>query len=263
LAIRIAGARLAARPGWPVRVLAERLADATRRLDELAAGELAVRASFPVSLHTLQESSDPVDRAAAAVRPRPGCWTSPSPPPRSSWSGWSTRSCWRAVSRTATNSTTWSRLYARQHASSQQREPERLAALTRLVGFYTATAWQAQVLRPGDRRAAATHQQWGDGPRSLTNLGAVDERLGEHDEAVARLQEGLTMFRELGSPYGQAAALRYLGDTLRAVARHQQARAAWQEALAICQALQLPEADQIHAQLAALPSQDPEPANGP
>jgi hypothetical protein len=67
LAIRIAGARLASRPGWPMRVLAERVADATHRLEELATGELAVRASFDVSLRTLERSPDPVDRAAAAA----------------------------------------------------------------------------------------------------------------------------------------------------------------------------------------------------
>ena len=39
LAIRIAGACLAARPGRTVGVLATELADATRRLEELQAGE--------------------------------------------------------------------------------------------------------------------------------------------------------------------------------------------------------------------------------
>src|SRR6266516_405871 len=65
LALRIAGARLAARPGWPVRALAERLTDATRRLEELEASGLAVRASFEVSLHALQHSGDTGDQAAA------------------------------------------------------------------------------------------------------------------------------------------------------------------------------------------------------
>jgi tetratricopeptide (TPR) repeat protein len=129
------------------------------------------------------------------------------------------------------------------------------------------SGWASTTTRsPATRKALRSTRRWATATgkaNSLSNLGAVNERLGEHDEAVARLQEGLTIFRELGSPYGQGAALRHLGDTLRAVARYQQARAAWQEALAICQALQLPEADQIHAQLAALPSQDPEPANGP
>jgi tetratricopeptide (TPR) repeat protein/transcriptional regulator with XRE-family HTH domain len=49
LAVRIAGARLAARLGWTVRTLADRLADQHRRLDELETGDLAVRASFQVS----------------------------------------------------------------------------------------------------------------------------------------------------------------------------------------------------------------------
>jgi DNA-binding SARP family transcriptional activator len=46
LAIRIAGARLAARPGWHAQVLAQRLADASDRLNELAAGEPALHSSF-------------------------------------------------------------------------------------------------------------------------------------------------------------------------------------------------------------------------
>jgi tetratricopeptide (TPR) repeat protein len=69
LALRIAGARLTARPGWPVRALADRLADAQRRLDELQAGDLGVRASFQVSLDALGSSADPADRAAAVAFP--------------------------------------------------------------------------------------------------------------------------------------------------------------------------------------------------
>jgi DNA-binding SARP family transcriptional activator/Tfp pilus assembly protein PilF len=54
LAIRIAGARLRARPGWTVHTLATKLADQRRRVDELATGDLAVRACFDVSFDTLQ-----------------------------------------------------------------------------------------------------------------------------------------------------------------------------------------------------------------
>ena len=49
LALRIAGARLAARPTWAVRELADRLADPGRRLDELQTADLRVRAAIEVS----------------------------------------------------------------------------------------------------------------------------------------------------------------------------------------------------------------------
>ncbi|WP_194893169.1 ATP-binding protein [Catenulispora pinisilvae] len=58
LALRIAGARLRARPSWSVATLATRLADQNRRLDELRIGDLAVRTSFEVSLAALPPDAD-------------------------------------------------------------------------------------------------------------------------------------------------------------------------------------------------------------
>ncbi|MEO3860331.1 BTAD domain-containing putative transcriptional regulator [Acrocarpospora sp. B8E8] len=53
LAIRIAGAWLATRQRWPLRLLADRLTDERRRLDELAIADLEVRAGFELSYRAL------------------------------------------------------------------------------------------------------------------------------------------------------------------------------------------------------------------
>ena len=53
LALRIVGARLAARPHWRLRRLADRLGAQQRRLDELATGDLEVRASVALSYQGL------------------------------------------------------------------------------------------------------------------------------------------------------------------------------------------------------------------
>jgi DNA-binding SARP family transcriptional activator/tetratricopeptide (TPR) repeat protein len=55
LAVRIVGARLQPRPALPLRVLAERLQDERRRLDELTVGELAVRSELAAGYRGLVE----------------------------------------------------------------------------------------------------------------------------------------------------------------------------------------------------------------
>ncbi|MDN3352113.1 BTAD domain-containing putative transcriptional regulator [Actinomadura sp. DC4] len=57
LAVRIAGARLAGRRHWALAHLAARLGDERRRLDELSAGDLAVRAGFAVSYARLPDGA--------------------------------------------------------------------------------------------------------------------------------------------------------------------------------------------------------------
>jgi tetratricopeptide (TPR) repeat protein len=67
LAIRMAGARLASRPSWPVAHLAARLADGHRRLDELELDDSGVRATLVLSIEQLAGSDDPVDVQAVAM----------------------------------------------------------------------------------------------------------------------------------------------------------------------------------------------------
>lgn len=61
LAIRVAGTRLATRPRWTVRDLADRLSDGRRRLDELSLS-VSVRASFQLSYDMLDEDAATVFR---------------------------------------------------------------------------------------------------------------------------------------------------------------------------------------------------------
>ena len=102
----------------------------------------------------------------------------------------------------------------------------------------------------GDRLGEAT---------GLASLGVVYFHQGRHDEAIACQEESLTIFREIGYRPGEAEALRDLGDALQAVGRGQQAGAAWQDALVICETLQIPEADELRDRLATLLSEVAQP----
>jgi transcriptional regulator with XRE-family HTH domain len=167
LAIRIAGARLAGRPRWPVRLMADRLADVPHRLETLQAGELVVRTCFDISLRALSEGRDPVDRAASAAF---ALLSLPDGPDI----GVTAAARLLEQSETTTNRLLehlvdeqllespragryqfhgLMRLYARESAVRRHPERERRAALMRLIDFYRLGAWRAvAVLRPGDPR---------------------------------------------------------------------------------------------------------------
>jgi DNA-binding SARP family transcriptional activator len=78
LAIRICAARLATRTGWSIQSMASRLRDEHHRLDELRAGDLAVRASFQVSFASLATSAEPDGIAPADAFRLLGLWPGPS-----------------------------------------------------------------------------------------------------------------------------------------------------------------------------------------
>jgi DNA-binding SARP family transcriptional activator/Tfp pilus assembly protein PilF len=67
LALRIAGARLSARPHWTMEQLAGRLADEARRLDELRHGDLHVRASISLSYDNAGEPAKRLFRRLALL----------------------------------------------------------------------------------------------------------------------------------------------------------------------------------------------------
>lgn len=69
LAVRIAGARLAARPAWPVSLLSGKITQERRRLDELEAEDLSVRASVTLSYDSLGEQAQRAFRLLGLLGP--------------------------------------------------------------------------------------------------------------------------------------------------------------------------------------------------
>ncbi|MFF4094467.1 BTAD domain-containing putative transcriptional regulator [Streptomyces sp. NPDC001834] len=67
LAVWVAGARLAARPNWPLGKVAHALADEQRKLDELAVGHVAVRASLELTYQAMPPANQHALRMLALL----------------------------------------------------------------------------------------------------------------------------------------------------------------------------------------------------
>ncbi|MFJ9886185.1 AfsR/SARP family transcriptional regulator [Streptomyces sp. NPDC091287] len=162
LAIRIAASRLAARRTWTVSVLAVKLADERRRLDELQAGDLAVKATFELGYGQLEPAQARAFRllgladgpdislaAAAALLDLD---------PHAAEDLLEALVDTSLVESAAPGRYRYHdlvRLYARACAERDEQPPvERELALSRLLDFYLATAAGVYALeRPGDRLA--------------------------------------------------------------------------------------------------------------
>ncbi|MFI8001817.1 BTAD domain-containing putative transcriptional regulator [Streptomyces sp. NPDC086010] len=160
LAIRIAASRLASRRTWTVSVLAAKLADERRRLDELQAGDLAVKATFELGYGQLEPAqarafrllglADGPDISLAAAAALLNLETHTAEDLLESLVDTSLLES-AAPGRYRYHDLV--RLYARACAERDEHPPvERDLALSRLLDFYLATAAGVYALeRPGDR----------------------------------------------------------------------------------------------------------------
>jgi tetratricopeptide (TPR) repeat protein len=191
LALRIAGARLAARPAWPLAALADRLGVERERLAELEVTERGVRASLAVSYGELRRGGDPTDCAAGAFGLL-GALDGPDfgvpvvtrllDQPDRSAEGVLERLVDAQLLETPSPGRyrmhDLVRLYARELAASQYAEPDRTAALARALGFYVATAWRTlALLRSGDFRLTRIDERWTTGGLELAGADAALEWL--------------------------------------------------------------------------------------
>jgi DNA-binding SARP family transcriptional activator/tetratricopeptide (TPR) repeat protein len=209
LALRIAGARLAARPGWTVRTLADRLADARCRLDELELADRGVRASFAVSYQQLSDSADPLDRQAAAAFPLLGLLDSPDVGVAvvarllDGSVAATERVLERLVDARLLETSTPGRyrlhdllrLYARESVVPQHPESDQAAALGRAFGFYVSTVWHTwTVVSPSDHRLARADARWAQGGLEFSDAtAALDWLEAERTNLVAAVRQAATI----------------------------------------------------------------------
>ncbi|TKA09900.1 AfsR/SARP family transcriptional regulator [Actinacidiphila oryziradicis] len=159
LAIRIAASRLATRRTWTVSFLAGKLADERRRLDELKAGDLAVKATFELGyghldpaqarafrLLALPDGPDISLYAAAAVLDMDPYDA------EELLEGLVDISLIESAAPARYRFHDLLRLFARDCAERHETSESRCAALSRLLNFYLASASAVYELgNPGDR----------------------------------------------------------------------------------------------------------------
>ncbi|MEU8800567.1 BTAD domain-containing putative transcriptional regulator [Spirillospora sp. NPDC048819] len=205
LALRIAGARLAARPRWSLRDLVDRLGDARSRLDELRIGDLAVRTGFELGYSGFRTGRAPGDLEAArafrllGVVPGPdvSLWTA------AALLAMPMESAEDALERLVDANLLESpaparyamhdllRLFARERAEQEESEADRSAALERVLSGYLSTARRAVAILDPKR-------PWPDlpvntDPLPLRNAAEAKSWLRtEHPNLIATVSHALT-----------------------------------------------------------------------
>ncbi|MFC4124315.1 AfsR/SARP family transcriptional regulator [Nocardia rhizosphaerae] len=158
LAVRIVGARLAARPAWTVHAIAERLRDAQQRLSVLRTGDLAVELAFRISYDQLDAGHARAFRMLAVPEVAELC-TQGAAAVLGIDAADAEQVCEDLVDLNLLESTAPGRytyhdllrLFARELPSTGQADPP-LTALRRLLDFYLATLKNTvAVCNPGTK----------------------------------------------------------------------------------------------------------------
>jgi len=166
LAVRLIGARLAARPTWPIQHMVSQLRDEHRRLDEFGTGESGVRANIAGTAEFLANSNQKLDRQAADAVALLGL---PDGSDLSTLTAahlldLSEDAAEQILERLVDLNLLSSglpgryrmhdliRTYARERAGQVLSEGTRTDALTRVLQHYTAVAWLGQQLTHPDSR---------------------------------------------------------------------------------------------------------------
>lgn len=121
------------------------------------------------------------------------------------------------------------------------------------MGWYHGLLGDYQQARAYGRQALTLHAEVGNRRlegHAWDSLGYAEHHLGNLAEAAACYRRALAIFREFGDRFNEADVLTHLGDT-HAQGELAQAREAWQQALAILDDIQHPDADQVRAKLAS------------
>ncbi|WP_231335621.1 ATP-binding protein [Actinomadura graeca] len=173
LAVRIAAGRLVGRPDWTLAYLADMLRDERGRLDELAVGDLAVRASFELSYRPLPAATQRAFRIIGLLdAPDVAAWTVaallgvPLNEARPHLETLIDAQLVNVVGPDATGELRYRmhelvRLYARTCSEAEDAPRQRTAALGRALGGWLWLAERAADLVPGPAYAAIH----GDAPR--------------------------------------------------------------------------------------------------
>ncbi|MFJ6011109.1 BTAD domain-containing putative transcriptional regulator [Streptomyces sp. NPDC092952] len=201
LAIRIAASRLAARRTWTVSVLAAKLADERRRLDELQAGDLAVKATFELGYGQLEPAQarafrllgladgPDISLAAAAALLDLEAHTA-----EDLLEALVDTSLLESAAPGRYRYHDLVRLYARSCAERDEQGPdERESALSRLLDFYLATAAGVYALeRPGDRTVAHLERTESRGLSFADHGKALDWLYSEASSLLSCAQQSVT-----------------------------------------------------------------------
>ncbi len=195
LAVHLAGARLAARPGWPVAHLARRLADARLRLDELDRDEVGVRASIAVTVDHL-DKPDALAFAMLGLVDGPVFSHSVTAALLDVSEGAAERVLERFADLHLLDAMSPGRYrmhdlvhaYAREVADETITKVERSAALGRVLELLVAVTWRRHLLLvPTSLRRSWAEVGWAAGASDLASAPEASAWLDEHHRLLVEV----------------------------------------------------------------------------